>query len=359
MRTLIVLVFSLSILPSCQDEINNPSTVEVNLKEAKILNINRTGITCLMPMGLFFVNGKYVLQDQATDTIFTVIDPGSKKVEFFFGTKGDGPNEFNNNYIFANNKTNGAYPFLGFNSVDKTFYELDFKRGDGPTASYVLDKSPYSIPGEVNMIQNYAVLNKNQFVLTNDVREKLFTLDLSGNTPSISQTVQFSDEEKNILGEGQKKIGTKVGVLPGIISVSPDGKVVGCASRNLGYFQLYDDKMVPISDEVFIGESAKPRISKYLSDLSKPHFYIIDFVLGSNYIYVLFLDESMEVASSLAPSVKSKILVFDYNYKLIDYFNLDAFIGSVVVNEDAQELIGLDYSNENFELVYYSLEQLF
>jgi len=358
MRILALLISLAIILFSCKNDVEYSYSIQNNFEEPKNLKLNRTGITALQPIGLFYTDDKYLIQDQASDTVFTVIDPDSKKIDILLGVKGEGPNEFENNYIFTNNRINRDVPFLGFNSADKTFYELEFKSKNEDVIGYSLSMSPYSITSETNMIQDYAVLNGTELVITNDVREKLFLLDLSDESPSISTVIPFSKEESNILIES-RKIGKTLGVLPGIISMSPDGEIVGYASRNLGYFQLFDKNLSPVSEEIYIGEGPTSRVDKYFSDLNNPSFYIIDLVLCENYIYVLFLDKSMEVASTLDPSIQSTVLVFDYNLQLIDHLNLNAFVGSILVNEDSKEIIGLDYSIERFELVYYSIKQLF
>lgn len=357
-RLALLFLTLLTALSSCKPNISEDYDIISNAQILEIaisINGQSSDISFLQPINLLFHENRYWIQDAAGNKVFTLVDPQTLLLDTLLGLKGNGPNEFNNNYMFLNNKTNKSSGLIGFNSIDKRFYEYSISKNPmtGNVDKTELIPITESFIEMQNMIQNTTLVNDGIIAYTDNLNEKLtfytYKNKISG--------VPFSSAEAKLLNDNRDFLGPRIiEILPGFISSHTDRDEIVYANRNLGYLEVYSNsKSRSPYRKVVIGDSFKKRVRKLSNNLQNPDFHIIDLAASEDNIYVLYLGKSSEKAMSLDPSIHTSVLVFDYDLNLRSVYSLNNFIGTFAINEKQRELIGLNYGNEVLSLMKYDL----
>lgn len=341
-----LILLLLAFIPACQKE--ETAVILINLSDYPLtekLESKKLPLEILNPFDLLFVDNKYMLQDQQRDTVFTLIDASTLKRDTLFGLRGKGPNEFNNMFIFGRNNTNHSSILRGFNTIDKKFYDLNFKYDNNERKlEYNLSSASNSMEHLPNIFQDLTFLdNEHSIAYTDDVNKKIYIMDIDKGT--ISHFADFSNEEKKILAAFDGAY--KVSVLNS--AVGYNNKRIVFSSNCLGYIEMFDLELKTIK-KVSIDGTMEEKVQKYLSDINEPILYTLDMALTDDKIYVLYFNERLNRLTAMEDNISCKVLVFDYDLELERVLHLNHFISKIAVNEAKKEILGIEVAQEGYQL---------
>ena len=306
-------------LAGCNKSFYNGLVEYSSFTEEIILHAEKIEVppTLLYPRGIYLSGNHLVVFNEKTDTLFQIFELPTMKYQGQFGIKGGGPKDF-------------ILPL-----AQSVSYRSDkFVLSDGDKLKQVsfdgngIQVQATALPFGFSYYNGLQYLGDSSFCCFTDFQDEqpLMLLRPDGEIVKFGDYPEdVSPRFKNVLARNQ--------AYTGFLVAKPDGSRMALFYQFLQRWRIYDADGVLVSDNVWTGHSL-PKVADEERCIHPIAVYATE-----KYVYTLNLDMTVEEIGKQVK--KPSIQIFDWDGHPQRKYELDVFISSFVVDENAGEIYGV------------------
>ncbi len=348
------LIISMIVIVSCtlqpEERILQPSFDKI--LHGELLNIKAD---CINQLRIYDTVLLCVMNERCSEKAIHLYSLNSLELLVEFGRKGNGPEEFNLPMLMPS----GSYPDGVSDSLSFWIQDINHKRlklfrlPDVLKGKYLPFKTLFIEPA---LLDGYDLnfISKNKVIGEDHQMGKglFFTYDLESEDKIWID--YFPEPQYTFMPK--KKIPLIYAVRIGYNKALQSTVIAYRFFNRLGFY----DKSNQLISNIIIGDPVTQDFSQkslyFVPGNVKTYFFGL--YVMPKYIYALMHDATQQQTIENPDSVKTKVVILDWDGKLISAFRLDRFIISFTIDEKNQCLYGVSNTKDGFSKVYkykYSL----
>jgi hypothetical protein len=323
---------------SCKTNKTNENEVEIQLPEAKILNLERKIVEAELyrPMQLLFYDQKLIVYDEMKTSLFKVFDSRDLKYKYSFGSIGQGPTDFLSQYLTSISTPN-HFEILDLEKL--RYFDIT------DSAAFQIS-TPKAMAHKSGLINDLQKLSDSIYIFSNRVYsgssfEKEFILyNIDNRSDREFGDVKYFDENMK-----DQTLEVQIESLSKSITTNIKNNKFAVFYSLYPYFKIFSSNPATLSRLYHINTETQP---------DGDCLYFEGVYSTDKYIYTLWIANSEEKIFEDLANFKPNLLVFDWNGNLIQNYKFDVPIHSFAVNDSNDKLYAVSPDENDINAIYVS-----